>query len=150
MYYPFPIFLFLSYKFNDTTSNTSIISSHLIAKSSTELIKYLSILQVHALGFQINFLHIHIVLLDFYSHLDIYLYSTFDLNYIFYHQIYICNHLGFVNVFDSFILVIISNTLYLHLPFCSKQKLCQIKSITKSIAFVLTNHKWRIRKFIYI
>lgn len=89
MYYPFPIFLFLSYKFNDTTSNTSIISSHLIAKSSTELIKYLSILQVHALGFQINFLHIHIVLLDFYSHLDIYLYSTFDLNYIFYHQIYI-------------------------------------------------------------
>ena len=110
MYYPFPIFLFLSYKFNDTTSNTSIISSHLIAKSSTELIKYLSILQVHALGFQINFLYIHIVLLDFYSHLDIYLYSTFDLNYIFYHQIYICNHLGFVNVFDSFILVIISNT----------------------------------------
>ena len=92
----------------------SIISSQLMTESSIIFIEYLPFLQLHLAGCQIEsfsrtlssfrFLHSH-------RH---YRSSTFDLNYIFYHQIhiymYICD-IYFVNVLHSFIPVITMNML---------------------------------------
>ena len=52
-------------------------------------------------------------LLDYYIHMDIYLYFIFDLNYIFHHQVYISRYMEYVffSVSDSFILVIMLKTL---------------------------------------
>ena len=45
----------------------------------------------------------------FYTHVNIYQYSTFDLNYIFYHQMYISNRM--IYAFFSFIPPIMLNML---------------------------------------
>ena len=63
-----------------------IISSHVITELSIILAKYLPVLQLHVAGFQYNVFHIRDV---FYTRINIYHYSTFDLNTIFSHQIYI-------------------------------------------------------------
>ena len=48
--YPFYILLLLSFKFTDTVSEGSIISSHVITKSSVIFFEYLLISQDHVLG----------------------------------------------------------------------------------------------------
>ena len=48
----------------------------------------------------------------FYTHIDIYCYSTFDLNYIFFYKTYTyIRMIFFVKIFDSFIPVIMLNAL---------------------------------------
>ena len=61
----------------------SITSSHIRAESSIIIAKYFLFSQ----DSKHNIFHIHDV---FYTHIDIYHYSTIDLNYIFFRQIYIC------------------------------------------------------------
>ena len=67
----------------------SVIASQVITESSTILAKYLPFSQLHVAGLQIYFFCTQDVPSDFLINVEVYLYSTFDLNYIFYHQIYI-------------------------------------------------------------
>ena len=68
-----------------------ITSSLVTTESSIMLFAYLPFSQLPVAGFQMQ-LFLHIFFLDFRTHIDIYCYSKFDFNYIFYHQtyIYIC------------------------------------------------------------
>ena len=72
------IFVFLLYD--------SVISSHVITESSIIFAKYLPLSQLHEERFQMySFSHV----LCFYTHINIYHYSTFDLSYTSYHKVYI-------------------------------------------------------------
>ena len=71
----------------------SKILSHLITESPVIVAKYLWFSQLHVAGFQIYVFRTCAFFLDFSTHIDIYRYSTFDLNWIFYHQVYIYIHL---------------------------------------------------------
>ena len=64
----------------------SVISSHLIAESSIIVAKYFPFLQLDVVVFQYNLFQIHDV---FFTHINICRYSTINLSYIFFHQIYI-------------------------------------------------------------
>ena len=68
---------------------TYIISSLITTESPVILFEYF---QFHKHMYY-NFFHRHDVLLDFCTHINI---STFDLNYIFYHEIYIYNCIDYV------------------------------------------------------
>ena len=81
--------LFATTDFVGTVFVISITSPNLMTESSMILAKYLPFSQLHVAGFKYNLFRTNDVLLDFYTHIEIYCYSTFDLNYIFYRQIYI-------------------------------------------------------------
>ena len=68
-------------------SHDPITLSQIIVESSIILAKYFPFSQLHVAGFQTQFFHVHDV---FYTRIDIYHYSTIDLNYIFFHQLYSC------------------------------------------------------------
>ena len=64
-------------------SYDSIISSHVIAKYLLDIFHFCNCMQKDS---KYNLFHINDV---FYTYIDIYRYLTIDLNYIFFHQIYI-------------------------------------------------------------
>ena len=99
---------FFSLKLVVTVFVSSVISSNVIAESSVILAKYFASICSRIAN---NLLCTHDVFLDFYTRTNIFRYSAFGLNYIFYHQTYINIHIihYFVNLFDSFILVIMLN-----------------------------------------
>ena len=68
--------------FTDRLSAGFIISSHIITKPSIVIAKSSTFSQLHVVGFQYHLSHMHLVLLDFWTHIDIYNYSTFDSSYI--------------------------------------------------------------------
>ena len=78
-------FCFLS--FNYASSSASITSSHIIAELSIRLANIFHFHNYMKQDSRRNVFHIHYV---FYIHINIYHYSTIDLNYIFLHQISIC------------------------------------------------------------
>ena len=81
--------VFVGTDFAGTVLVTSIISAHVFTESTIILPpKYLPFSQVDVPGFQIYFFRTH-VFSDISTHIDICLSSNFDLNYIFYRQIYI-------------------------------------------------------------
>ena len=88
----------------------------MILESSIILAKYFPFSQLHVAEFQTLSFHIHEVS---YTHIENYCYSTIDLSCIFFHEIYIFLYMKslylhnkcFVNVFDSFISVIMLSTL---------------------------------------
>ena len=85
-----------------------IIPLHVITESSIILAKYLPFLQLHVGRIPNITLYTHYI----YTNISIYRCSTFDLHYIFYHQIYIYIRMKcFVNVFSSFLPVIMLKTL---------------------------------------
>ena len=96
---------FLSFKYIGTVSNTSMISSHIISESWT----------IHKLLLTPD------VLLDICTHISIYCYSTFDLNYIFHHQVRIFNHMKYVSLMFLVQLFLLSHWRHLifHLLFSS-------------------------------
>ena len=69
--------------FNATISINFIISSHITTKSSTMLFKYLLFSQIHVLGFQPQFFYMKNT---FYTHIEIFHFSIFGLNYMLHHQ----------------------------------------------------------------
>ena len=79
--------IFFSLKFLGLVFISPIISSHLITVSLLILSKYFSFSQLDLAGLQ-NIIYFYIYYV-FSSHIGIYRYSTTDLSYIFFHQVYI-------------------------------------------------------------
>ena len=122
--YTFSIFqvTFISLKFVGLWYNlatTTKISSRVTTVSSIMLFSYLTILQTHLLDTIPNKIFFKHVIFNFWTHIDTILYSTFDLNYIFYHQIYSYNCMNYVWLMfvNSLIFVIILKTSNIHVLF---------------------------------
>ena len=130
----------------------SIISSHIITESSIVLSIHSPFSQVLVAGFQIWYFFMHFSFFFFfffffctYSYLHyIYHYSMFDLSYIFFHQTYIYICMMHVNIFVSFIPVMILKTFKLKssVLFGTHSIRQIIKSITTSHTTKLTANGW--------
>ena len=70
-----------------SVSATSVISSFVITESPIIVSKNLTFSKVMYYDLKCNLFHKDDFLLDLWSHISIFHYSTFDLSYIFYHQI---------------------------------------------------------------
>ena len=83
----------------------TISSSHVIVELSVILAKFFLFLQLHVEGFQYNISHIHDA---YYTHINIYHYSTIDQLHFLSSNLHLHLHdISFVKVFGSFIPVIV-------------------------------------------
>ena len=83
----------------------TISSSHVIVELSVIRAKFFLFLQLHVEGFQYNISHIHDA---YYTHINIYHYSTIDQLHFLSSNLHLHLHdISFVKIFGSFIPVII-------------------------------------------